>query len=98
MVLHPQIAALVAQLDELVSLLKTHGERLWSGRIDLCRHLIADSNFAGVERFLRLFEEEDGGLSLLTLKDPIANARLIELRKASRVMADRLAREEHQAD
>lgn len=93
MALHPQIAALAAQLEDISHLLRSQGDRLWSGRIDLCHHLIADSNFAGVERFLRLFVSEDG-LDSVTLGDPAAQARLSELRRAARTMAQRLADEE----
>jgi hypothetical protein len=93
MALHPQIAALAAQLEDLSAFLRAQGDRLWSGRIDLCRHLVADSNFSGVERFLRLFEGE-GSLTHLTLADAAANARLAELNGAARTLAERLAKEE----
>lgn len=93
MALHPQIAALAAQLEDLSCFLRSHGDRLWSGRIDLCRHLVADSNFAGVDRFLRLFEGEEG-LDSVTLPDSTAHARLAELRRNARTVAERLAREE----
>ncbi|GAY22261.1 MULTISPECIES: hypothetical protein [Sphingobium] len=93
MALHPQIAALAAQLEDLADLLRAQGDRLWSGRIDLVRHLVADSNFAGVERFLRLFEGEEG-LGALVLNDASANRRLIERRQAARILAERLAKEE----
>ena len=93
MALHPQIAALAAQLEDLADLLRAQGDRLWSGRIDLVRHLVADSNFAGVERFLRLFEGEEG-LGALVLSDASANQRLVERRQAARALAERLAKEE----
>lgn len=93
MALHPQIAALAAQLEDLANLLRGHGDRLWSGRIDLIRHLVADSNFAGVDRFLRLLEGEDG-LDALVLDDAAANQRLAELRQAAQILARRLAKEE----
>lgn len=93
MTLHPQIAALAAQMEDLSVFLRNHGDRLWSGRIDLCRHLVADSNFTGVDRFLRLFEGEDG-LDAVMLDDPAADARLTGLRKAVRTLAERLAKEE----
>lgn len=93
MALHPQIAALAAQMEDISLFLRRHGDRLWSGRIDLCHHLVADSNFTGVERFLRLFEGEDG-LGDMSLDDPVADARLTELRKAARMLAERLAKEE----
>jgi hypothetical protein len=93
MPLHPQIAALAARLEDLVNLLRANGERLWSGRIDLIRHLVADSNFAGVERFLRLFEGEEG-LQTLALADASANERLVELRQSTQILAQRLAKEE----
>ena len=91
--LHPQIAALAAQLEDLSFLLRDHGDRLWSGRIDLCRHLVADSNFAGVDHFLRLFEG-DGNRADVMLASPAANARLNDMRRAARALAERLAREE----
>ena len=93
MSLHPQIAALAGQMEELAAFLRSRGERHWSGRVDLCAHLVADSNFAGVDRFLRLFAEEDG-LDSLVLQDEAANARLVELRRAARHLAERLAKEE----
>ncbi|WP_242124970.1 hypothetical protein [Sphingobium sp. Sx8-8] len=93
MPLHPQIAALAAKLEDLANLLRANGDRLWSGRIDLIRHLVADSNFAGVERFLRLFEGEEG-LGALVLADASAHARLDELRQSARILAQRLAKEE----
>lgn len=93
MVLHPQIAALAAQLEDLASLLRVHGNRHWAGRIDLIRHLVADSNFTGVERFLRLFGGEEG-LDAVTLSDAPANERLIAVRQAARILAERLAKEE----
>jgi len=93
MALHPQIAALAAQLEDLAELVRAQDDRLWSGRIDLVRHLVADSNFAGVERFLRLFEGEEG-LGALVLSDAAANQRLIERRQAARILAERLAKEE----
>ncbi|WP_375195888.1 hypothetical protein [Sphingobium sp.] len=93
MPLHPQIAALAAQLEDLANLLRRNDDRLWSGRIDLIRHLVADSNFAGVERFLRLFEGEEG-LAALELTDASANQRLAELRHSARILAQRLAKEE----
>jgi len=52
MTLHPQIAALAAQLEDLAALLRSRGDRRWSGKIELCAHLVADSNFTGVEHFL----------------------------------------------
>ncbi|EQB09977.1 hypothetical protein L288_04995 [Sphingobium quisquiliarum P25] len=91
--LHPQIAALAAQMEDLSTFLRAQGDRLWPGRIDLCRHLVADSNFAGVDRFLRLFEGEDG-LGGVTLGDPGAMAELERLRKAALSLAQRLAKEE----
>ncbi|HKY80757.1 MAG TPA: hypothetical protein VJM09_04710 [Sphingobium sp.] len=93
MSLHPQIVALAAQMEDLSIFLRSHGDRIWSGRIDLCRHLVADSNFAGVERFLRLFEGE-ANLGEVTLGNPAADARLGDLRKSARALADRLAKEE----
>lgn len=93
MPLHPQIAALAAQLEDIANLLRAHGDRVWSGRIDLIRHLVADSNFTGVERFLRLFEGEEG-LGALVLADAPANRRLAELRRAAQTLAQRLAKEE----
>ena len=93
MALHPQIAALAAQLEDLADLLRAHGDRLWSGRIDLVRHLVADSNFAGVERFLRLFEGQEG-LGTLVLSDASADQRLVERRQAAHALAERLAKEE----
>jgi hypothetical protein len=93
MALHPHIAALAAQLEDISILLRKEGDRLWSGRIDLCRHLVADSNFAGVDRFLRLFEGEDS-LADVTLADEAATGRLRELTRAARTLAERLAKEE----
>ncbi len=97
MALHPQIAALAAQLEDLAAFLRSRGDRLWSGRVELCAHLVADSNFAGVEHFLRLFEGDDS-LAHLTLADPESDNRLSELRKVTRSLAERLAREEGGAD
>lgn len=97
MTLHPQIAALAAQLEDLAAFLRSRGDRKWSGRIELCAHLVADSNFTGVDHFLRLFEGEDS-LGHLTLGDAASDARLNELRKITRTLADRLAREEGTAD
>ena len=97
MTLHPQIAALAGQMEELAAFLRSQGDRLWSGRVELCAHLVADSNFAGVERFLRLFEGEEGLGSLVLTGDP-ANARVAELRKVTRTLAERLAKEEGIAD
>ena len=93
MSLHPQIAALAAQLEDLSTFLRGQGDRLWSGRVDLCRHLVADSNFAGVERFLRLFEGEES-LDSVRLDDPRAIAEFDRLRNAARSLAQRLAKEE----
>jgi len=93
MPLHPQIAALVAQLEDLSAFLRAQGDRVWSGRIDLCRHLVADSNFAGVERFLRLFEGE-ASMADLQLSDAASTTRLGELNRAARILAERLAKEE----
>ncbi|HJT39777.1 MAG TPA: hypothetical protein VJM79_01485 [Rhizorhapis sp.] len=93
MTLHPQVAALAAQLEDLSVFLRMQGDRLWSARVELCRHLVADSNFAGVERFLRLFEGEDN-LGNLAWADAAATARLRDLVKAARTLADRLVREE----
>jgi hypothetical protein len=97
MKLHPQIAALAAQMEDLAALLRRFGDRRWSGRVELCAHLIADSNFTGVEHFLRLFEGDDS-LDDVRLDAAAANARLGELRKATRTLAERLAREEDAAD
>lgn len=97
MALHPQIAALAAQLEDLAAFLRSRGDRTLSGRVELCAHLVADSNFAGVERFLRLFEGDDS-LAHLVLGDAASDARLDELRKVSRRLAERLAREEGTAD
>jgi hypothetical protein len=97
MTLHPQIAALAAQLEDLAALLRSRGDRRWPGKIELCAHLVADSNFTGVEHFLRLFEGEDS-LDHVTLDNAAANARLVELRKVTRTLAERLAREEGTAD
>ena len=91
--LHPQIAALAVQLEDLSIFLRVHGDRIWSGKVDLCRHLVADSNFAGVDRFLRLFEGDDN-LDDVGLDDPGDTAELDRLRKAARVLAGRLAKEE----
>ena len=97
MTLHPQIAALAGQMEDLAAFLRGQGDRRWSGRVELCAHLVADSNFAGVERFLRLFDGEDG-LDSLTLPSAAANGRFAELRKVTRTLAERLAREEGVAD
>ncbi|NIJ15211.1 hypothetical protein [Sphingobium vermicomposti] len=91
--LHPQIAALAVQLEDLSIFLRVHGDRIWSGKVDLCRHLVADSNFAGVDHFLRLFEGDDN-LDDVRLDDPGDTAELDRLRKAARVLAGRLAKEE----
>ena len=93
MPLHPQVAALAAQLDDLSVFLRMQGDRLWSARVELCRHLVADSNFAGIEHFLRLFEGEEG-LGTLTFADAAATDRLRDLLRASRALAERLVREE----
>jgi hypothetical protein len=97
MTLHPQIAALAAQLEDLAALLRSRGDRRWSGRVELCAHLVADSNFTGVDHFLRLFEGDDS-LDEVRLNDAAANARLDELRKVTRTLAERLAREEGATD
>ena len=97
MALHPQIAALAAGLEDLAAFLRSRGDRKWSGRVELCAHLVADSNFTGVQHFLRLFEGEES-LGQLILGDPAADARLDELRKMTRTLADRLAREERATD
>ena len=93
MALHPQVAALAAQLDDLSVFLRMQGDRLWSARVELCRHLVADSHFSGVEHFLRLFEGDDN-LGDLALADATATARLGNLIRASRTLADRLVKEE----
>lgn len=97
MTLHPQIAALAGQMDALAVFLRGQGDRRWSGRVDLCAHLVADSNFSGVERFLRLFEGDES-LDTLVLTDAVANLRLSELRKGARTLAERLTKEERAAD
>jgi hypothetical protein len=97
MALHPQIAALAAQLEDLAAFLRSRGDRKWSGRVELCTHLVADSNFTGVDHFLRLFEGDDS-LAHLVLGDPASDNRLDELRKVTRALAQRLAREEGAAD
>lgn len=96
MPLHPQVAAFAAQLDDLSALLRAQGDRRWSDRIDLCRGLVADSNFAGVERFLALFEGPDS-LADLRFGDPEADARLADCLSAARSFAERLASEERDA-
>jgi len=101
MVLHPQIAALAAQLEEMSALLRDHGDRWWSVKIDLCRNLIADSNFTGIEKFLALIGDA-GGFADFELRDGEgkllpAHVRLVELRQAARVLAERLAGEERSA-
>ncbi|MFD2431055.1 hypothetical protein ACFSUK_29270 [Sphingobium scionense] len=68
MTLHPQIAAFAAQLDDLSRLLRAQGARPWADRIDLIQRAVADSNYAGVTRFLELFEGEVG-FAELTLSD-----------------------------
>lgn len=93
MALHPHIAALAAQLEDISIFLRNEGDRLWSGRVDLCRHLVADSNLAGVDRFLRLFEGADN-LADMKLGDEAATARLRELTRAARTLAERLVKEE----
>ncbi|EQA96523.1 hypothetical protein FHS51_000601 [Sphingobium wenxiniae] len=98
MTLHPQIAALAAQLEELSALLRGHGDRWWSAKIDLCRGLITDSNFTGVEKFLALLNGA-GGFADFKLRDGEGallpdHLRLVELRQAARTLAERLAREE----
>ncbi|WP_037490375.1 MULTISPECIES: hypothetical protein [Sphingobium] len=93
MTLHPQIAAFAAQLDDLSRLLRAQGSRSWADRIDLIQRAVADSNYAGVSRFLEMFEGE-GGFAELTLADEAANAALSECRAAALAMAQRLAREE----
>lgn len=97
MTLHPQIAALAGQMEALAAFLRGQGDRRWSGRVELCAHLVADSNFTGVERFLRLFEGDDS-LDALVLSDAAANMRLAELRKSARTLAERLAKEEGALD
>jgi len=97
MKLHPQIAALAAQLEDLAALLRRCGDRRWSGRVELCAHLIAGSNFTGVEHFLRLFERDDS-LNDVRLDAAAANARLGELLKVTRTLAEQLVREEDWAD
>ena len=93
MTLHPQIAAFAAQLDDLSRLLRAQGARPWADRIDLIQRAVADSNYAGVTRFLEMFDGE-GGFAELTLSDEAADAALSECRAAALAMAQRLAREE----
>ncbi|WP_313333982.1 hypothetical protein [Sphingobium yanoikuyae] len=93
MTLHPQIAAFAAQLDDLSRLLRAQGARPWADRIDLIQRAVADSNYAGVTRFLEMFEGE-GGFAALTLSDEAADAALCECRVAALAMAQRLACEE----
>lgn len=93
MTLHPQIAAFAAQLDDLSRLLRAQGARPWADRIDLIQRAVADSNYAGVSRFLEMFDGE-GGFADLTLSDEAADAALSECRAAALAMAQRLAREE----
>lgn len=96
MALHPQVAALAAQPDDLSRLLRRHDARVWADKVDLLHRMVADSNFNGVERYLALYEGE-GGFVDLTLADPAAQAELNSCRTAARAMAQRLAQEE-QAD
>ncbi len=93
MTLHPQIAAFAAQLDDLSRLLRAQGARPWADRIDLIQRAVADSNYAGVTRFLEMFDGE-GGFADLTLSDEAADAALSECQAAALAMAQRLAREE----
>ena len=93
MTLHPQIAAFAAQLDDLSRLLRAQGARPWADRLDLIQHAVADSNYAGVTRFLEMFDGE-GGFADLIFADAAANAALVECRAAALAMAQRLAREE----
>jgi len=93
MTLHPQIAAFAAQLDDLSRLLRAQGARPWADRIDLIQRAVADSNYAGVTRFLEMFEEE-ADFADLTLSDEAADVRLSECRAAALALAQRLAREE----
>lgn len=93
MTLHPQIAAFAAQLDDLSRLLRAQGARPWADRVDLIQRAVADSNYAGVTRFLDMFEGESGFVEL-TLADEAADATLSQCRTAALAMAQRLAREE----
>ena len=97
MALHPQVAAFAAQLDDLSRLLRGQGDRLWADRIDLIQRAVADSNYAGVARFLDLFDGE-GGFAGFTLPDRQAQAQLSTCRAAAHAMARRLAKEEGAGD
>jgi hypothetical protein len=97
MTLHPQIAAFAAQLDDLSRLLRAQDNRLWADRIALIHRTVADSNYAGVQRFLGLFEGE-GGFASVQLDNVEADSELAACRTAALAMARRLAKEEQTGD
>ncbi|MEG3172186.1 MAG: hypothetical protein EOO77_04240 [Oxalobacteraceae bacterium] len=61
MALHPDVARLAGTLEAMVTLLKLHGDNGWAEKVERCRSSIAQSDYHGVDRLLRLY----GGMGSL---------------------------------
>lgn len=61
MTLHPDVARLAGTLEAMTTLLKLHGDDGWAEQIERCRSSIAQSDYYGVDRLLRLY----GGMGSL---------------------------------
>lgn len=61
MALHPDVARLAGTLEVMATLLKLHGDNGWAEQVERCRSSIAQSDYHGVDRLLRLY----GGMGSL---------------------------------
>lgn len=61
MALHPDVARLAGTLEAMAALLKLHDYNGWVEQVERCRSSIAQSDYHGVDRLLRLY----GGMGSL---------------------------------
>jgi len=98
MALHPDVARLAGTLEAMTTLLKLHGDNGWADQVERCRSSIAQSDYHGVDRLLRLYGRM-GSLNDVVLQSggvaPVEdNERFDALRIDAWKQANALAREE----
>jgi hypothetical protein len=98
MALHPDVARLAGTLEAMTTLLKLHGDNGWADQIERCRSSIAQSDYHGVDRLLRLYGGMGSLNDVILQSDGVApaddNERFEALRTDAWEQARALARDE----
>lgn len=92
--MHPEVAELIAVLEEMATLLRQHNFGGWAITVDRCRLLIATSQLFGVKRLLGLYRGKASLNDIVLMKArgvlAEANDRLEWLRSRSKELAQQI--------